>query len=303
MIREYAFDPDVAVTDTNTLQRFFSEFGAEYGRVIGEVPNKWKEDLVRKIQGMGMSAGARRNCLDQLAKLARTGVVRRDTKRIGDDDWLDRALSLHAITAFNAILTDAEDLANSQFNYFDMLESSPDDWVIEQTKGVPRNAVSLADSIANSLGLSKTIFFVDRYFDPLKEESRAPFIEYIRRCTNGRIATNKIYVHTSEINHEDLARRKNRADIERGMTECIQPLLPSGFTVELWVWPINKIHDRFILTNMVGYAFGHGLSEDQYRDAIEVNVNRLGDSARAKQFRYFSTEANRIGDAILVVGS
>ena len=292
----------MATRDGNTLQRFFSEFGADYGRIIGEVPLRWKDEFVREIQVMGLSLAARRKALDQLTRFVKTGVVSRDTRRIGEDAWLERALSQHESLPFNAILTDSEDLSNLQYDYCNMLESAPNDWLIEHTQSVPRNAVSLANSIDLSLKLSKTILFVDPYFDPANDNYRLPFVEFAKRSREGRVLTNRIYVHTCEINDDDPTKRKGRKEILRGMEDCLRPLLPKGLTVELWIWPFAKVHDRFVLTDLVGYAFGHGLSEAQYQGAIEVNVNRLSRTARDEEFRKFSTEANRIGECIEIVG-
>lgn len=298
MIREYAFDPCIAVHDQNTLLRFISEFGASKGRVIGEVPKKWKEDLVRKIQRMGLSPVARRKILDEISKLAKTSVVPRDNRALNNEEWIARAKSLHEVEAFNGILTDSLCLEFCQYDYFDLLNNEPLNWEIEQTQSVNRNATELADSIDIALKLSKNVFFIDPYFDPLKESYRNPFLEFARRCTEGRVKSNKIYIHTCEINHENLSRRKTREDIRRGMEECVKPLMPSDLNIELWIWPFEKMHDRFILTNLVGFAFGHGLNEEQYQNSIDVNINRLGESERNRLYRLFSTEANRIGDSI-----
>lgn len=302
MIREYALDPTVAASDSNTLHRIFSEFGGQNGRVISDIPKGWSSAVRRLIEAKGFSVRAKNNCLQELTNLRSTGIVKGDEQPLGENSWLDRALELKQSLSLNAILTSQEQIQRQQFNYLNMLGDSPINWNIEQTKSVARNATALNESISHSLQLSKKFIFVDPYFDPLKDDSRLPFIEYIKTIASGRFLSKKVYIHTCENPHVNLAKRKIRTDIQRGMEECIKPLLPVGFTVELWIWPNDKIHDRFVLTNLVGHAFGHGLNETQYNGAINVNVNRLGPTARAEEFRKFSTKAHSLGDSISVTG-
>lgn len=302
MIREYAVNPLIVTFDRNTIQRFFSEFGAEFGRIIGDVPHRWKDLLRNEIQTKGLSTMEKRHCLDQMDRLNKSAVIKRDGQSLDGATWIEKAIKLHTLEPFNGILTDSIDIENEQFDYLNMLEHRPNDWVIEQTKQVCRTAKDLADTIDCSLRMSKQVIFVDPYFNPLDDNYRLPFLEYISRVRNGRFGVDKVFLHTCEQNHQNMARRKNRADIERGMQDNVQPLLPAGFSVALWVWPNDHLHDRFVLTNVVGYSFGHGLNETQYQDAIEVNVNRLGNTARENEIRRYSRSAGRLGDEILVIG-
>jgi hypothetical protein len=303
LIREYALNPELAAIDSNTLHRVFSEFGGENGRVLADVPHQWAKTLQRLIQKKkDFSAMERRSCFDELARLQKSGIVKRDAKVLGGDSWLERTNQLNAIEPFNGILSDSADRENNQFRYERMFGSYPDDWVIDQTKSIKRTAVELAGSISQSLNLSTQVLFVDPYFYPLEDRYRVPFMAFANKVINGRYGSKKIFVHTCEQNYED-DRRKNRTDLERGLEECIQPQLPDGFSVEMWIWPNSKLHDRFVLTNIIGHAFGHGLDEQVYQGAIEVNVNRLSCSARDTEFRKFSRAADRLGEAIVVIGS
>jgi len=303
VIREYAVDPDVICSDLNIFQRFLSDFGSDKGRVIGAIPGQWYKEFERRVQKLGLRTIAKRKCFDDLGKLNTTSLVARDRKPLGDTAWLDKATSLNEEEVFNGILTSAVSINENQYDYFNMLECCPDNWEIEQTQSVERKAAELACAIERSLYLaSKPVLFIDPYFNPLDDDYRLPFMEFVNRLTSGRFNVKKVYLHTCEQNYDDLAKRKNRGDLERGMFENIKPLLPEGFIVELWIWPNKDIHDRFVLTNHVGYSFGHGLSEVQYQDAINVNINRLGETSRAGEHRKFSRSAGRLGDAITVDG-
>ncbi len=303
MIREYALDPVVAACNTNTLQRVFSEFGGENGRIISDVPHQWTECVKRLIQKMGFSTMEKRDCFDELERLKKTGIIKRSAEGLGDDTWIGRAIELNNQEPFQGILTDVAVLGSNQFDYLNMLGNKPDNWLIEQTQMIPRNTHALVSAVAHSLMFAKQVIFVDAYFDPRNDDYRLPFIGFINKLLEGRSPPRKVFIHTCEKQSSNLREKKIRSDIQTGMNDYLKALLPNGFTVELWIWPNNKIHDRFLLTNLVGHAFGHGLNEKDYIDAMEVNINRLSVSARVKEFKKFSTEANRLGNAISVTGT
>ncbi|AQT59173.1 hypothetical protein [Cellvibrio sp. PSBB023] len=304
MIREYAVNPEVICSSVEILQRFFSDFGADKGRVIGAIPHQWYRDIERRIQLLGLTTIAKRKCFDNLRSFEKSSLVKRDGKPLDAHTWVEKAKLLNGQEIFEGILSDQVSVDEKLYDYRNMLESVPADWDIEQTKSVQRDALLISSAIEKSLRFSnRPVLFIDPYFDPLHEDSRTPIINCISSITAGRFGLKKIFIHTCEQQDIDYRRRKIRTDIERGMNECVQPLLPQGFEVELWVWPNNYIHDRFVITNHVGYAYGHGLSAAQFQDAIQVNINRISESARQFEYRRFSTAAGRLGDEIFIVGA
>lgn len=301
MIREYALDPDVICSDLNTLQRFFSEFGAENGRVLGAVPHKWKDDLTRKLQGFGLKDIAKRRCLENIKKIHETSLIARDGKSLGSNSWIEKAISLNGEEAFSGILTGEYDDKSNQFNYLNLLEHQPSEWIIENTVSVQRNAISLANSVGTSLRFaSKPVHFVDPYFNSNEARYTAPLIEFLKKIQSGRSGVKKIFIHTCL--QVGGASPKTRSELEVGLKSAIKPFLPAGFEVSLWVWPNDDEHDRFVITKHVGYSFGHGLNEREYQGAANVYVNRLGYTETKKLRTKYSTEAKRVGEPIDVIG-
>lgn len=300
MIREYAIDPQVICSDINVLQRFFSEFGAEKGRIIGAVPNRWKDYMQRLVQELIKQPIARRNCLDKLRKLENYSVVTRDGMGLGQMSWIDKASLLNQESSFSAILSNVEDRPRNKFDYLNFLEHVPDNWEIEQTISVARSTANLANAIKTSLEFAKVAIFADPHFKPEAPRFTDPLIAFIDNLRGGRIRCNKAFLHLC-INLNAIPLR-TRNSIEVLLVDNLQPLLPTGFVLEVWVWPPNAFHDRFVITNNVGYSFGHGLDEAGYQSAINVNINRLGEQARKEQRRNFSREADRLGSEIVLTG-
>lgn len=295
MIREYAVDPDAVYRNTDSLQRFLCEFRADKGRVIAGFPRNWKREQQDKIRDMGLSQMARRKCFEELKKIEKTSLTN-SFEQPSQGQWLDKAINVDGQCSLNGILTVRAEPDRKIYCYGNLLDSRPDSWEIGQSRLVSRQADSMASTISFSLSIASIVMFVDPYFHPTDERYRAPLRAFIDKIVEGRQGLRKLFIYTS------LNANKTRRDVERGLDTHIQPILPEGFTIETWIWPSNLMHDRFILTKNVGYSFGHGLDESRYQDSIAVNVHRLSEEHRKEHFRSFSTEATRLGNAIITVG-
>lgn len=299
MIREYAVDPDASCQNLDALQRFFSDFRAENGRVITSIPaspKNWEREQQQKIRDLNLPPVARKKCFDRLKEMEKHSLI--GGLQIADDlaNWIDKARDVKSQMDVDSIITTNTDQEHCEYDYAQILFTHPANWTLGQTMSVARNADALANAISCSLSIAKIALFVDPYFHPIEDRYRRPLIKFISKLAGGRQPCHKAYLHT--VVKED----KPRADIERGLREHVCPLLPVGFTLETWLWPPQLLHDRFILTKQVGYAFGHGLDEATYQGAIEVNVNRIAEIARDKEFKVFSNSAPRQGEPIVIVG-
>lgn len=303
MIREYAVDPSVICRSLDTLQRFFSDFGADKGRVIGAVPGKWKERIFQGINNLGLGAVAKNKAKDRVNILEGSSLVKRAVDgRVEDVDWLAKVIDSHKECKFSAILSSCREEALDVYDYGNLLEYTPPCWDIGQTLSVPRNANDLTSAISFSLSIANApVHFVDPYFDPRDDRYLQPMRSFIGIVNRGRFGMNKIFIHT-QLKLDGTKSPKTREEIERGLNERLLGQLPDGFTVELWVWPNARLHDRFVLTKQVGYAFGHGLSEAAYQGATHVNINRLSENERARLFREISTKAGIDGYPIVIYG-
>lgn len=300
MIREYAVDPEAYTRNLDALQRFFTDFRAEKGRVVTAIPNlqrNWVREQQNSIRAMELPPVQRRKCFDKISELAASSLMPGIQIPTNLNLWIEQARHVKGELGTEAIITCTTDEPNGEFDYAQLMFNEPQNWNIDQTISVARNAQSLAEAISVSLSLADVAMFIDPYFHPSDDRYRLPFIEFVNRLSSGRRPCRRALVYTA------IQDGKTRADLQRGLTEHVRPLLPVGFEVELSIWPSNLMHDRFVLTKQVGYSFGHGLDEANYQDAIEVNVHRLAETARQAEYRKFSNSAIRQGDPIVIVGT
>jgi hypothetical protein len=152
----------------------------------------------------------------------------------------------------------------------------------------------MADAIENSLRIATTVFYVDPYFSPGENRFVAPLLAFIQKMQLGR--SNTITIHTTT------GPNRQRSDFTRDLQQIVKPDLPNGFTVKLFIWQPAQLHDRYILTKNVGYSFGHGLNQDTYNNTLNVNINRISESARELEFGNFSVKDDLNDNVISVTG-
>ncbi|MDH5913638.1 hypothetical protein L8R80_10445 [Vibrio splendidus] len=301
MIKEYAVDPNAYTRNLDSLQRFFIDFRAENGRVVAAIPRNWQREQQNLIRAMGLQTIQKQKCFDEISKIVKHSLISGTTIPTELDGWIEQARYVKQQLGLEAIITCVDDFPNGEFDYSNILFVNPSNWNIENSISVRRQAIDMANAISSSLSIAEVCMFVDPYFDPGKDRFKNVLIEFITKLSNGRRRCRKAYLHTA-IHRDAIDKNRTRTDIENALQQNIQPLLPEGFVLETWFWPENKMHDRFVLTKQVGYSFGHGLDEAASRDAIQVNINRIAETARETEYRKLSNSALRTGDPIVIIG-
>jgi hypothetical protein len=295
LIEQYAIDPAAIYRNKDSINRFLTDFNAENGRVVAAIPRKWFEEHQLEIKKWFVSPMARKRALDKLMKIKNHSLITGYSTPQEIATWINKAIYLKESSPISAILSTRRCSDNEIYCYEDILEEAPINWEIGQTISVIRNAEVLTQTIRLSLELATTAYYIDPYFFPSDGRFVAPLLKFIEVLRTGKHATHSITIHTSMI-------KGSRSEFERGMQDFIAPELPNGFTVKLFFWQSQELHDRFILTKNVGYAFGHGLDEAAYESALKVNVNRLSENVRKIEFEKFSMKDDINDNPIIIHG-
>lgn len=293
MLREYAVDPDAIYRNLDTLHRFVTDFNAENGRVVSAIPRKWLAQQKNLIKGLQLGPVAKTRVLGKLEKINDVSLINGYTIPAQLVNWIDQALHVKNGANLNAIISTQVCAQNQIYDYANMFAHEPNNWEIDKTISVQRVAADMANAISHSLRLATCVYYVDPYFTPSDNRFVAPLMAFIQKIQQGK--TKIVTIHTTDKNCD-------RAGFINGLNLIIKPLLPTGFTLKLFIWQRPQIHDRYILTKNVGYSFGHGLDEAEYAAALNVNIDRLGESARKEQFRYFSAKDDLNDNVISVTG-
>jgi hypothetical protein len=183
-------------------------------------------------------------------------------------DWLANAEVEHLHRPFHAILAKA----NPNMRDFALDGDSVDEthplWNMGMTRVISRTARTMAACVALLLRVSKQIMFIDPHFRPQDLRYRRTLEAFLSAVLEKRygMLPIRIEIHTGDSLGSDYFK-----------TECQQrlpSLIPEGIQVHIGRWREKdggeKLHNRYILTDIGGVSFGVGLDNGADRETDEV---------------------------------
>jgi hypothetical protein len=269
MIAEYALEPEmVAAWGDRLNHRFFiREFGSGQGRLVSRYPKKWAKKVWESFAGD--SEMDRKRLEELLARLQDTMVKRKDY--VWDDTvtWLANASAEHVRHPFRAVLARNNPANRPEILDEDTLAASPcPGWDNPHGITVNRQAPEMKAAVEMMLARCRWVKFVDPHLSPgrpnYQPSLRAFFNILAGKRTVGPLES--IEIHTGL--HDGTA---------NFLRESFQKITPVGLQVILYQWqgrPCGqRLHNRYILTNLGGVSFHHGL--DTGRDGETDDLTRL----------------------------
>lgn len=317
MYRDYALDPEALVVPY-TVGVLNNAFSWAQGRTIAEYPRKWQNKVLAAINASSLPPVARKRVEDWAFRMVMQRLViprqdRYDERRT----WLQNAQDEHVRRPFKRIVSRTCDPEPADFLSIERLRDGEARWP-DSSGHIPRRAQDFAEALANLLLRSADVLFVDPYFDPRKRRFRNQIEAMIRTfCTDRQPSvTTRIELHTSIERFFDRNDAPTLAEVARVATllktDCETQLpkcIPGGFRLTLHLWKElakgHQFHNRFVLTNLGGVKFGHGLDEgDPDRDEHD-DLSRLSDDDREINWQMFAPGAQtfeRVGKPFIIDG-
>jgi len=293
MIYEFALEPALVARwhDRKEYSFFDEKFGIRFRRVISGYPKNWKK-LV--WQAFSESAAAddqnAQMRMTELIQLLWQNAVRRYSTFPEIPEWLEKAEAEHKQRPFHAIVA----MENPRERDFvitaqGLVENGHELWNIPGTSPIPRTAEEIARAISPLTRLSRHAILIDPYFDPTKLKFRQTLAAILSTCRDNVCSLDNIQVelHTSiDRFFEKWERGDNRDPSEESRIynnfvlesqNRLPELVPAGIQLKVVVWRQKirgeKLHNRYLLTNLFGVMFGIGSDEadnpnDQESDDI-----------------------------------
>ena len=296
MIHEYALEPELVASWYDRMRgRFFlDKFGSDTGRIVSRYPNKTKwAKLVREafeatFSGTPSEKEKARGRIEELRKRFMTPPVVKRPECIWDDahDWLTNAESEHTRKPFHAILARHNPRVRANvIREADILDDSAvDEWGAPVTMTVPRNAEEMANCVAPMLRCATKILFVDPHFRATEERFRKPLAAFLR-IVDARASEITLELHTA-----DRADKPSWTEFRRECEDKLPPVLPAGMPLSVYRWKEReggeKLHNRYILTDIGGVQFGVGLDEGE--PGTTDDIARLSADTFRKRFEDYA---------------
>ena len=245
--------------------RFFVEqFGLGTGRVVSRYPKKWRRFVWESFQSaFGATAGEieRKRVEELLAKLTATEVRRPGCVWQDAHSWLENAEEEHARRPFHSIL--ARDNPRAKPDILcadDVLAGTPAGWHAPSTIIADRTAASMAACIKPMLLCATRLVFVDPHFRASRPKFRNPLTVFLQAIGVG-VPQVTLELHTGHVAEDapewDFFRKECEGHLPR--------IVPAGLTLIVRRWKNRvggeRLHNRYILTDLGGVQFGVGRDE------------------------------------------
>ena len=185
-------------------------------------------------------------------------------------DWLTNAEAEHLHRPFHAILAKANPNQREFVLEGDGIDATHPLWNVGITCVIPRTAREMAACVAPLLWISHEVMFVDPHFRPQELRHRQPLEAFLTAVLEERygVRPRRIEIQTGNILGYDYF----KAECEQRLPSIV----PEGIQVHVIRWwekdGGEKLHNRYILTDIGGVSFGVGLHDGTDGETDEVTL-------------------------------
>jgi hypothetical protein len=285
VLYEYAVEPELASMwhDRQDGRYFLASFDRDRGRMLSRYPKHWKRLVWEAFHGSGEVE--RKRMEEILARLSEVMVVRQASYD-GTRTWLENAEAEHGRSPFRAVLARANPRGIREVLTPSALDGDEPLWTVPTGMPVPRDPTALAAAVAPMLRCASEIIFVDPHFAPTRARyvrAMGAFLEAAFDGRPGRPPTRIEIQASGEIETKHFA------------AECkarLAMFIPRGSQVRIVQWRQRaggeKLHNRYILTDIGGVKFGIGLDDPDGHTGQTEDLNRLGQDQHALRWSQYA---------------
>lgn len=282
MIYEYALEPEMVAKwgEAKNYRFFITAFGLGQGRVLSRYPKNW----LRKVWTVFESESElEKKRLEELLFRFKENMVKRKEYvwEEARDGWMDNALVEHDRHPFRAILSVKNPNKLTQVICEDNIGIVPCDmWDVPHGITVQRTAEEMASAIEMMLSRCRWVKFIDPYIAKDKSRHKKTLSAFLQI-----LASANPVGHPQEIEFHTSGEGATSEHL-RGVWEKI---IPTGLTVTLYQWQEKpggqKLHNRYILTDLGGVSFQHGLDTGAEGETDDITrLDREQYELRCKQY-------------------
>lgn len=260
MIHAFALEPELVATWGKREEfRFIRDkFGFGTPRVLLELPkfSKWKRAVHAAANGLGLSPEDMKR-IEELFRLFSEHRCRRaHAVYDGEILWLENAEREHERKPFAGIVAVANPRGHDGVLVADQLDREGSSWACDVACSPARTPEAIATALSAMLENCRQVHLIDPYFSPESLRHRPVFEALMDILAGSDISPKAVCVHCNdrlslELFEHEAARMAGR--------------LPAGITVEFARWSQRdggeKLHNRYVLTDIGGVMLGVGLDE------------------------------------------
>lgn len=221
--------------------------------------------------------------------------------------WIENVRRQYPERPFDAIVTVREQLdIGPCLVVGEFFEDHPS-WDVPRGFVVEREAASMARIAAPLVLQSREIVFVDPYFDPTCPEWWNPLAAILAEAVRGGRVLRRCELHLKLQKNRDGVVYDNRT-FEELCKAHLAPVIPDGVELTVVRWEQlrggEKLHPRYILTELGGLYFEAGLDEGKPGESTDVGILEPVILEKRRENYTLGSRAFRMAQGpIVVVGS
>ena len=296
MLCEYAIEPELVVTwlDRKIGRYFLDALGKGSPRIMSGYARKhWKRLIWFAWEKSSNDNQLDRKRLEEIVKkLAEVTVKRHDAIWNSERGWLENAVNEHQRISFHAILARSNSTGHSKILVAEELDEQTSLWAIPRGLSVQRTAEAIAGAVRDMLRAATDIIFIDPYFAPQRPRYVTVLAACLRACLDQRVASGCPNVRI--VTSDDSDRNGTPDFFEKACRRYLPGILPFGLTVTICRVRERpggeKLHNRYILTELGGVSFGAGLAEAVGTEGATDDLNLLARGQYEERWRQYAGE-------------
>lgn len=232
---------------------------------------QWRREVIRAAKVNGAQDMDFERLTALLGLLQTNRVERGSSPYDGSRPWLENAENENVRSSFHAIVAGV----NPRHRDFVILGNMADailhpKWACTRNHTCARQPGTMAACVRSMLRLARTVIFIDPSFHPGAPRYQSTIREFLDTAIRSRLhPPSRIEIHSSFSRNPG---NEYLAVFQREMPA----LTPAGATVSLRRWLQRsggeKLHDRFILTNLGGVTFTVGLDEGDHGETTAIHM-------------------------------
>lgn len=256
MIKEFAVEPEVMATWAH-FQSLFEDFGVGRGRLISRYPKNWAQEVERLAHQISPPVRASAIAAKVFAHKQKFIPARRDYD--SNKSWLVNAEKQMTVRPFHAVIAQQNPRGHRAVRVAEEFDKGDAPYHVETQQSVPRTAEALAQCAKLLLSVCEELQLVDPHFDPAEPRFAKTLQAMLSIRSSAPQRLKVLEIHTEK---KWTFNRQNRED---HLCRAFQNVIPSGTTLRVHFWQQRpggeKLHPRFLLTEMGGLQYDYGLDE------------------------------------------
>lgn len=307
ILRELAVEPGV-MADFYRCAYVLDQMGFPFGRMISGFPkwSDWKDLVITACRDADVADVEKKRILERV-KRGKTKFVPTSRTYRKNASWVSNVRDQYPRLPFDAIiaLRDEPDLEPCLV-IGEFFEDDPN-WDVPRGFAIDRTAAKIAEVIAPLVVNSREVVFVDPYFDPASSDWRNPLREVLFAATRNGHVLRRCEFHLKVVKDRG-GPLYDTATFAQICAEHLPAVLPPDLELTLLRWEQltegERLHPRYILTELGGISFEGGLDEGKAGESTDAAILEPAILERRWADYHLDSSTFRLAqDPVVVVGA